>query len=192
MEGEGAMWVRRLLAFVLAVGCSVAIVVPAWSFGPPTSLSLHIWKGRREMILQRGDHVVRRFRVVLGSNPKDDKLRRGDGRTPEGRYFISEKKPHSPFHRFLAINYPNYDDAERALRQHLITGNEWADIFFANLRRTTPPASTPLGGRVGIHGFGNRPLVPLDWTEGCIAVSNDDIDYLYSIVSIGTPVVIER
>ncbi|MFN8643265.1 MAG: L,D-transpeptidase [Candidatus Binatia bacterium] len=56
----------------------------------------------------------------------------------------------------------------------------------------TPPPRTRLGGMVGIHGFGSRDYVPIDWTEGCIAVSNEEIEYLYDLTPVGTPVIINE
>jgi murein L,D-transpeptidase YafK len=155
-------------------------------------LTLRVWKQRHEMWLEDGGQVMRKFQVALGKDLNAGKLFRGDGRTPEGTYYICEKRPRSRFHRFLGISYPNVDDAERAFAERLISADEWANIFFANLERTTPPWSTLMGGRVGIHGYGGRPPVPVDWTEGCIAVSDVDIDYLYDRVPLGTRVVISE
>ena len=142
------------------------------------------------MALLDGDRIVRAFHVSLGKEPTVGKLLQGDGHTPEGKYYICEKNAHSRFRRFLGISYPNIDDAEKAFAQHLISADEWADIFFANVNQTIPPWSTAMGGSVGIHGTGGRPMVPVDWTRGCIAVSDADIDYLYDRVPLGTPVVI--
>ena len=72
------------------------------------------------------------------------------------------------------------------------SAGQWAEIYLANLRREVPPWGTPLGGRVGIHGYGGRPLVQVDWTEGCIAISDEAIDFLWDHVSIGTPVIINE
>jgi murein L,D-transpeptidase YafK len=153
---------------------------------------IEVWKTQRQLELREGDAVIGRFQIVLGVQPRLGKEMRGDGRTPVGRYYISEKKSDSRFHRFLEISYPNGDDAERAYHRHLIGPAEWADIFFADLRGDEPPASTRLGGRVGIHGFGNRPYLPVDWTEGCIAVSNGDIEVIYDRAPVGTPVIINE
>jgi len=171
---------------------SLVVVGRASSFDSSAgdALSLHVWKTRHQMALLEGDQVLRTFRVALGRDSSSSKIHRGDGRTPEGHYAIIEKRAQSRFHRFLALNYPNLDDAERAFAQRLITVEEWADIFFASVRQERPPWSTPLGGDVGIHGYGERPLIPVDWTEGCIAVSNADIDYLYDRLPVGTPVII--
>ena len=181
------LWVAGAMtvASVLAVG-------QAWptSLGSQSALSIHVHKARHELVLQEGDQVLRTFQVALGRNYAASKLYRGDGRTPEGRYYVCEKHPNSRFRRFLGISYPNIDDAERAYDERLISADEWADIFFATLQQSVPPWSTALGGRVGIHGYGGREELPIDWTEGCIAVRDADIDYLYDVVPLGTPVII--
>jgi murein L,D-transpeptidase YafK len=149
---------------------------------------LQVWKQKHEMWLEQKGMVTRKFRVALGPQSSATKQYRGDGRTPVGTYYVVEKRPKSPFRHFLGINYPNIDDAERGFAEHLITADQWADILFATLRGEPPPSRTALGGRVGIHGYGGRPEAAIDWTQGCIAVSDADIDYLYPLVPIGTPV----
>lgn len=144
------------------------------------------------MELLRGDELIRRFPIVLGTDPRESKRLQGDGRTPVGEYVIREKHRSARFHLFLGLNYPNIDDAERGYRDGLIDPDQWVDIFFANARGQPPPSGTRLGGQVGIHGFGERPLLPVDWTEGCIAVSNDEIEYLYDRLPVGTPVIIRE
>lgn len=170
---------------------AVARVALGADSAPSSVPIIEIWKGERRMELRRGDAVVRQFQVVLGVAPKYAKESRGDYRTPVGTYYIADKHP-SRFDRFLTLSYPNADDAERGYARGLIDAGEWADIFFANLNGDTPPPATALGGRVGIHGFGDRPFLPVDWTEGCIAVRNEDIEYLYDVVPVGTRVVINE
>ena len=153
---------------------------------------IEIWKAERKLQLRQGDSLIGQFRVALGQQPRYGKEIQGDGRTPVGRYYISDKKSGSRFHRFLGISYPNLDDAERGYRRRLIDAGEWADIFFANLRGDAPPSRTVLGGRVGIHGYGGRPYLPIDWTAGCIAVSDDDIEFIYERVPVGTAVIINE
>jgi murein L,D-transpeptidase YafK len=152
---------------------------------------IEIWKSERRLELRYGDQVDRQFKVVLGRAPRFAKEERGDYRTPVGRYYISGKHV-SRFHRFLGISYPNIEDAERGYQRGLISADQWADIFFANLSGDMPPPRTQLGGMVGIHGFGSRRYVPIDWTEGCIAVSNEEIEYLYDVTPVGTPVIINE
>lgn len=184
-------WCGVLYAAV-ALACTLFVVTQAWSARQEnfSELTIHVWKSRHEMWLVEGEHVLRTFDVALGRNPKASKLLQGDGRTPEGTYYICEKRSCSRFRRFLGISYPNVEDADRAFAEHLISANEWVNIFFANRRQVTPPWSTALGGWVGIHGYGGREPVPIDWTQGCIAVSDADIDYLYDRVPLGTPVII--
>jgi murein L,D-transpeptidase YafK len=153
---------------------------------------IEIWKAQRKLLFRKGETLVGEFRVVLGQQPQDSKQVQGDGRTPVGRYYISDKNPDSRFHRFLGISYPNEDDAERGYRNGLINVSQWADIFLANLRGDAPPAHTLLGGRVGIHGFGGRPNVPVDWTEGCVAVSDEEIEFIFDQTPVGTPVIINE
>lgn len=179
------------------LGCGALVVAlnalggagRAASASDETGMSLRIFKQRREMVLVDNRQLVRKFTVALGRAPVGTKLVRGDNRTPEGRYYVCEKNANSRFHRFLGLSYPNRDDADRAFARRLISANEWGEIFFANLQRATPPWSTALGGRVGIHGQSGRDM-STDWTEGCIAVTDADIDYLYATVPVGTPVII--
>jgi murein L,D-transpeptidase YafK len=152
---------------------------------------IEVWKAHRKLQF-RHNGTVREYRVVLGSQPRQTKQVQGDGRTPVGRYYISDKNPDSRFHRFLGISYPNVDDAERGYRQQLIGVEQWADIFLANLRGDAPPWHTVLGGRVGIHGLGGRPDVPVDWTQGCIAVSDEDIEFIFDNTPVGAPVIINE
>lgn len=182
------------LMFATITAWCVLAATQAWSSraDEKEELTLRVWKARREMWLEDGGQTLKKFTIALGKDPGSSKLLRGDGRTPEGTYYICEKRPQSRFRRFLGISYPNLDDAERAYAERLISADEWADIFFANLQQTTPPWSTAMGGRVGIHGYGGRPLLPIDWTEGCIAVSDADIDYLYDRVPLGTRVTISE
>lgn len=156
-------------------------------------LRILVWKSQRQIWVTRGNAVIRRYPVSLGKAPKGAKETRGDGRTPVGVYYVYEKRPTSKYHRFLALNYPAIQDAERALRAGLITADTWADIWIANTRRQKPPWNTPLGGFVGIHGTGGQGRQAqlrrlLDWTEGCIALSDQDVEELYEITPVGTPV----
>ena len=177
---------------VLALTAGVVVAQQGNGNGPGVGpYEIEIWKGRREMVLREGAEVVRRFQVALGYNPERTKQFQGDNRTPEGRYYVCEKRPQSSFYRFLGISYPNPDDAERGYAQGLISASEWADIFVPFLRRKVPSWRTALGGRVGIHGLGGRRRVG-DWTHGCVAVTDEEIDFLYHRVSVGTPVIINQ
>jgi murein L,D-transpeptidase YafK len=115
-------------------------------------------------------------------------VREGDHRTPEGRYYVCTRNDRSRFHLFLGVSYPSKQDAERGLTTGLIGKNVFAQIVAANSRGTRPPWNTPLGGEVGVHGGGTGS----DWTWGCIALENADIEELWASCPLGTPITIER
>jgi hypothetical protein len=195
--------VNAVVWWLRALGVSLVLAVAPQAWGDELASNgqgyngyaalpvIEIWKTQRKLQF-RQNGTVYEYRVVLGSQPRDGKRVQGDGRTPVGRYYIADKNPDSRFHRFLGINYPNVEDAERGYRGQLIGVEQWADIFLANLRGAAPPWHTVLGGRVGIHGLGGRPNVPVDWTEGCIAVSDEEIEFIFHQTPIGTPVIINE
>lgn len=130
-------------------------------------------KSQRRLYLMRGDKPFRTYRISLGSRPVGDKVRRGDNRTPEGRYYIDWRNPSSRFTKALHISYPNTRDRIEAER-----------------------AGWDPGGMIMIHGEPrsqrHRELRDLvigeDWTQGCIAVSNLAIDEIWRYTMDGTPI----
>lgn len=131
-------------------------------------------KSERQLVLLRGDQPVRTYAVALGRAPKGHKRFEGDQRTPEGVYTIDQRNARSQFHRALRISYPNEADRVRALE-----------------------AGLNPGGQIMIHGLkngqgwlGQRHLGD-DWTDGCIAVTNAEIEEIWSLVDLGTPVEIK-
>lgn len=132
-----------------------------------------------------GEEEVWRIPVVLGKNPAD-KQREGDLATPEGDFYVCYKNPDSKYHRFLGLSYPNIEDAERGLRDKLVSSEQFAEIREALAGKKCPPWKTPLGGEVGIHG----PCPNVTWTHGCIAVSVEQIERLYDMLDLGDEVTI--
>jgi len=124
-------------------------------------------KARREMLLLRGQSVLRSYRVRLGRDPKGHKQREGDGRTPEGRYTIDRRNPKSRYHLSLHISYPNEADCARA---HAL-------------------GEAP-GGDIMIHGLKDGASRGDDWTQGCIAVTDEEMDEIWGLVAEGTPILI--
>ncbi|GEM_PF-834293 len=143
-------------------------------------------KALRRLYLFDGNELVKVYPINMGPNALQDKLRQGDNGTPEGVFYICMKKPNSKYHMSLGISYPNIEDAERGLRQGLITEDQYRAIITAIQKRERPPWFTKLGGAICIHGGG----IGRDWTEGCIALRNKDIEEIYSLVPKGAPVVI--
>ena len=124
---------------------------------------------RRLTLYQRGRQILS-FRIGIGRNGLFDKLHVGDYATPEGRYQVKEKLSSSYYHKALLIDYPNHDDRER---------------FYLNRKKGLIPAGIGLGGSIEIHGGGNHSL-----TDGCISLENEDMDLLFSLVEVGTPITI--
>ncbi|MFW6093067.1 MAG: L,D-transpeptidase family protein [Pseudomonadota bacterium] len=131
-------------------------------------------KSDRRLELIAGERAIRTYAVALGDAPKGHKRFEGDERTPEGRYTIDRRNDDSLFHRALRISYPNEADRMRALQAGLNPGGQ---IMIHGLKN-------------GQGALGDRHLGS-DWTDGCIAVTNAEIDEIWSLVEVGTPVEIQ-
>jgi murein L,D-transpeptidase YafK len=154
---------------------------------PLQAPTIVIFKERRELELYSAFRLVRTYQIGLGLNPIPDKKQEGDRATPEGEFYIFTKNPKSAYYLSLGVSYPNVEDAERGLRDGLISQLEHEAIIKAIKKKKMPPQNTKLGGEIYIHGHGAKS----DWTWGCVALENDDIAELYRAVEVGTPVVIK-
>lgn len=146
--------------------------------------SIIIRKSARVLELYDGQRLIRSFPMVLGFSPLADKEVEGDGRTPEGEFRVAVKNPKSRFHLSLGLNYPGKEDAERGFAAGLISAEERDEIIAAVDAGIMPPQKTRLGGEIYIHGGGTA----RDWTDGCVALENDEMGDLFEAVPIGTPV----
>ena len=146
-----------------------------------------VFKRERRLELYSGESMVRTYHVGLGLNPVPDKVRQGDRATPEGNFYVFTKNDKSAFYLSLGISYPNAEDAERGLRDGLISRGQRDAIVNAIKRKATPPQNTALGGDIYIHGNG----ASSDWTWGCVALENADIKELFDAVPVGTEVTIK-
>lgn len=128
--------------------------------------------------------------IALSRAPVGGKTRRGDERMPEGDYHLAGPPRPSRFHRFIPIDYPGIADADLALLEHRIPLAVHRRIVAAHEAGRLPPQDTALGGLVGFHGEGARWRgdLDLDWTEGCIALPDESIDWLAAHARSGTPV----
>jgi murein L,D-transpeptidase YafK len=147
-----------------------------------------VQKSKRRLMLYAGDKLLRTYTVGLGFNPVKDKIREGDGATPEGEFYIFAKNEKSAYYLSLGISYPNLEDAERGLRDGLIDSQEYKRIAEAIEKKEAPPQTTALGGQIYIHGHGAQK----DWTWGCVALDDKDIKELFDAIPVGTTVVIEH
>jgi murein L,D-transpeptidase YafK len=153
----------------------------------PDEVLVVVNKSERRLKVFRGEKEVQSFPVVLGPKSQGDKQRQGDGQTPEGTFYVCEKNEKSKFYLFVGLSYPNQEDAERGLRDGLITAEEHDAIVQAIADHKKPPWYTKLGGEIGLHGGGTA----WDWTEGCVGLDNGDMRELYALMPMGTVVVIE-
>lgn len=146
-----------------------------------------IFKSQRRLELFANGRLVRSYRVGLGFDPVEDKQIEGDGRTPEGNFYVFVKNPKSAYYLSLGVSYPSLEDADRGLRQQLISKLQYDQIVKATGEGKMPPQNTALGGLIYIHGNGAKS----DWTLGCIALDNQDMKELYEAVEVGTKVTIK-
>lgn len=146
--------------------------------------SIQVVKSKRVMELYRDGKIIGRFRTALGRSPVGQKHVEGDCKTPEGVFYICTRNEKSKYHLFLGLSYPNVQNAQEGLQAKIINQGDFAQIDKAISTKQQPPWNTPLGGAVGIHGGINF----IDWTGGCIALSNKDMDILWKYASMGTEV----
>lgn len=131
-------------------------------------------KSENAMYLMNNGEIVRRYHIALGENPKGHKQQQGDERTPEGKYFLDYKKEDSSFYRAMHISYPNDEDLANAKAR-----------------------GVSAGGLIMVHGQKNgmEKLAPItqqyNWTDGCIALTNEEMDEFMALVDVGTPIEIE-
>jgi len=141
------------------------------SAAPQRADSILILKKDHVMELLAGGKVIRTYKVALGQGGLAPKLREGDARTPEGHYTIDSRTAASHYHKALHVSYPDADDRKRAAK-----------------------LGVPPGGAIMIHGLPNgKGWVGAghrlyDWTLGCIAVTDQEIDEIWQLVPLGTPV----
>ncbi len=130
-------------------------------------------KKKHEMYIYKNKKKIHTFRISIGKNPKGHKVKMGDHRTPEGSYFITRKKCHPKYYRMIFISYPNSKD-----------------IKAARVRGDSP------GSAITIHaqpfwndnGKGNNFTLSKDWTNGCIAITNNAMDMLWYAIDYGIPI----
>ena len=134
-------------------------------------------KGKRRLCLLDGDTTLLYAPVALGRDPLGAKTREGDGKTPEGKYYICLVKPDGKYGRSLGLSYPGTEDALASLASGAIDKAAYHAIMQAQAQHRRPPWGTALGGEIYIHEGG----ADSDWTEGCIALNPSDMDVLYPL-----------
>ncbi len=157
---------------------------------------LLIETGVATLKVMQGDSEIARFEnISVGRGGLAVLHLLNDDTTPLGTYRVTSVDPSSRYRLFIGLNYPTVEQAELALARHIIDDEHFRRIVEAHRRGAAPPMSTPLGGAIGIHGVGNGNLEvheSFNWTHGCVALSNRQIDALAAHVRIGTRVVIRE
>jgi murein L,D-transpeptidase YafK len=129
-------------------------------------------KSERVLYLLREGRVLKQYKIMLGPRPRGPKLQEGDERTPEGRYTLDRKNPNSHFYKSIRVSYPSASDIQRAQKYNVDPGSA-----------------------IMIHGMKNswnekkaKQALKFNWTDGCIAVANSDMDEIWEAVNVGTPI----
>lgn len=158
---------RLLLAAMVVATMALAGCASKFkSYDGPEVTRVLVFKEQRVMLLMHENTTLKAYRFALGFAPTGHKAMYGDGRTPEGDYIIDRRNPNSAFHLSIGISYPNAQDVETARR-----------------------LGVDPGGNIFIHGTPNKfRRSDRDWTWGCIAVSNDEMEDIYAMVQNGTPI----
>lgn len=187
---------RKILAVLIFVTLVLAFFLSKQFFVTPLenmelpkmeNPRIVIKKNARKLEVFDGEKLVKTYETVLGFAPVGDKQIEGDGRTPEGEFYIFTKNAKSKFFLSLGVSYPSIDDAERGLQENLISQEERDAIVEAINNRQMPLQKTKLGGEIYIHGGGTIS----DWTDGCVALKNEEIQEIFDAVPVGTSVKIE-
>lgn len=152
--------------------CLLLLILTVSACALPRAHYIHVDKSKREMVLlDENKQLLKKFDIALGFDPIGHKSREGDGKTPEGLYTINYKNTQSRFRKSLHISYPNETDKALAAQQGFQPG-----------------------GDIVIHGVGNstraREYGYKDWTWGCIAVRDNEIEQIFAMVPSGTPILI--
>jgi murein L,D-transpeptidase YafK len=168
------MHAKKIAACLLGVSLPVFVACRGAGATPESAKQadrIVIEKSKRTMTLMSGSTVLKTYKVALGGQPVGAKQRVGDHKTPEGLYIVDQKKAASQFHRALHISYPNARDKENARKLGVSPGGD-VEIH-------------GLGAKYGWVGAAHRQT---GWTDGCIAVTNEEIDEIWPLVAVGTPV----
>ncbi|MEX2516105.1 MAG: L,D-transpeptidase [Gammaproteobacteria bacterium] len=154
--------------------------------------SIEIIKSQKKLLVKQGGRTIRQYEAAVGRGGAGSKRQQGDRITPVGVYTVVDFRKSDQFHYFVQINYPNMVDAWYGYKNNIIDAHEFSAISSAIRNQQEPPQNTALGGYIGIHGIGQttdeKLLIHsgLDWTQGCIALTNEEIMELRQYVDVGT------
>jgi hypothetical protein len=145
-----------------------------------------VHKSTRNVALCNAGKLVQNMRSGLGTAPSGAKLQLGDGKTPEGVFFVPRLIPDSTFYKAFLISYPSLADATRGLSSGLISNGQRQQIQSAHAACVEPPQDTPLGGNIELQGNGGD----RDWTAGNVALDDPNVDMLWAHIGVGDSIVV--
>ena len=159
---------RLVATVILLFACCVLLISEA-----PDAVIDHVivYKQQRKMVLLSRGKELKTYRVALGGDPVGPKERQGDHRTPEGSYVLDSRNAHSHFYKAFHISYPNQND-----------------IAVAKKLNVSPGGDIMLHGLPKDYAWLGKNHVLEDWTDGCIAVTNEEMDEIWESVRVGTPI----
>lgn len=163
---------RTLMSIVCAAWVAVSLLAAV-----PSSETIDhvlVLKKKRTLQLLRGDKVVKSYKVALGGDPVGPKRKQDDGKTPEGTYVLDRRNAQGQFYKSIHVSYTNAEDRQKARRLGVSPGG---DIFLHGIGKK--------------YGWVGAAHTAHDWTNGCIAVTNEEIDEIWKLVKDGTPIEIK-
>lgn len=163
------MLFRHLLTILISFLLALTLTIPVFAKNATGVDRVIVSKSDRKLYLMQGRYVIKSYPVSLGKNPVGHKTKIGDQRTPEGRYTINSRNPNSRYHLALQISYPSTRDKKNAASKGVHPGG---DIM--------------LHGLPSKYADGEKVMLDLDWTDGCIAVSNKAIEEIWQLVADNT------
>ena len=154
----------------------IILLIPNITFAieQPRAELVLVKKSERKMYLIQNDIPFKEYRVAFGANPEGHKQQEGDERTPEGKYILDYKKSDSAFYKAIHISYPNAQDLKRA-----------------RAKGVNPGGLIMIHGQKNGYGWLGFITQSFNWTDGCIAVKNHEMDEIWTSVKKGTPIIIE-
>lgn len=161
-----------LRQWLFASACALALT-PVFGDNVEKADLVLVYKAKSKLVLKKGEQIIKEYPVAFGANPKGHKQQAGDERTPEGQYILDFKKADSSFYKAIHISYPNEKDKANAKNRGVSAGG---DIMIHGQR----------------NGFGWLGFILqwFNWTDGCIAVKNSEMDEIWTLVDVGTPIII--
>ncbi len=152
---------------------TLLIFIPSICFGLEKADLVLVIKSEKTLIIKTKGKVIKQYHVVFGAQPKGHKVQEGDERTPEGQYILDFKKTDSAFYKSIHISYPNSEDKKKAQKL-----------------RFNPGGAIMIHGQPNGYGWFSFILQKFNWTDGCIAVKNHEMDEIWESVAVGTPITI--